>query len=356
MANRTLAWLRLAHQRLSTAPFATASAAVAGLGAMQGQEYLAARWAVGVRCAGLDEAAVEQALAEGSVVRTWAMRGTLQLLAAADARWMVDLVGPPALARHAPAMRRLGVDDAAYAAAEQVLLPSLRRRPLTRPEVFAALEARGLSTAGQRGYYLLVQAGLRGRLCLGPRRGKQETYTLLEPWAPKAKPMARDHALVELARRYFTSHGPATLADFVWWAGLSRTDARAGLAGAEAGLAQQTIEGEAYWGPPGSPPAPSDEAYLLPAFDEYVLGYADRTHVLRPQYSPRVLSKNGIFYPTLVSAGEVIGTWQRTLKKNSVVITLSPFARLTRAQRQAAGAAAERYAAFLGLQPVVAEA
>jgi hypothetical protein len=97
MANRTLGRLRLAHQRLSTAPFATASAAVAWLGAMQGQEYLAARWAVGLRCTGLDEAAVEQALAEGSVVLTWAMRGTLQLLAA-DARWMVDLVGPPPLA------------------------------------------------------------------------------------------------------------------------------------------------------------------------------------------------------------------------------------------------------------------
>ncbi len=357
MTDLTLTRRRLHSHHLTGALFQTPAEAVGWLGAMQGQEYLAARWAVGVRTAGATEASVEAAVAAGEIIRTWAMRGTLQLVAAADIRWLIDLVGPPAIARHAPALRKLGLDEAGYAAAEPVLMKLLRGQTLTRAEVFAGLEARGIATAGQRGYYILSRAGMRGRLCLGPLRGKQETYTLLDDVAPPAEPLPREQALAELARRYFTSHGPATLADYAWWAGLSMAEARAGLAGAREALAEHAVEGQAYWEAREGPAArTASGAHLLPAFDEFVLGYTDRTAVLDARYSPRVMSKNGIFYPTLMVDGEVLGTWKRTLKKDTVTVTLSPFAPLKPAQRQALAAAAERYGAFLGLKPVVAEA
>lgn len=355
MPNRALARQRLHAHRLAATPFATPAEAVAWLGAMQGQEHLSVRWAIGLRCAGHDEAAVQQALDTGQVVRTWAMRGTLQLAAAADVRWLVNLTGPPALARHGSAQRKLGVDAAAAAAAEPVFVRALRGQTLTRAEVFAALEQAGLSTAGQRGYYYLVQAALRGQLCLGPLRGKQETYVLLDEWAPNAKTLPREQAVAELARRYFASHGPATLEDYAWWSGLPKAEVRAGLEAARPALVEQVIGGVAYYGPPEAAPA-ARGTLLLPAFDEYILGYTDRTAVLAPEHSPRVLSNNGIFYPTILSDGAVIGTWKRTIKKDTVAIALSPFKALTRAQRAAVGAAAERYAAFVGLGLVVMEA
>jgi hypothetical protein len=353
VTNRELALRRLAQHRLAGAPCQTAAEAVAWMGAMQGQEYLSARWAVGLRCAGLDEAAVEQAIASGRVVRTWAMRGTFQFVAAEDVRWLAAVVGPPALARHAPAQRKLGVDEAAYARAEPVLLKLLEGQALTRAALFAALERHGISTAGQRGYYYLVQAALRGRLCLGPLQGKQETYVRVDDWVPTAPALPREQGLAELARRYVFSHGPATLADFAWWAGLTRTEARAGLEGARAALAEEVIDGKSYWAPRHVLRGQPEPAYLLPAFDELVLGYADRAAALKPQHSPRVLSSNGLFYPTLVCDGQVVGTWKRTLKKDSVAIALRPFGALSRAQRQAVEAAAERYGTFLCLKPVI---
>jgi hypothetical protein len=161
--------------------------------------------------------------------------------------------------------------------------------------------------------------------------------------------------LGELARRYFRSHGPATLADYAWWSGLALADARAGLALAQPELAAQHLNGQDYWGPAGASVSAgrSSAAYLLPAFDEFVLGYTDRTVVLDARHSPRVLGSNGIFYPTLVIDGQVIGTWKRTLKPKQVDVSLSSFAPLTRPQRAAAAAAAERYGAFLGRRPVV---
>ena len=356
MTNFALARQRLHQHRLASGAFAAPEEAVAWLGAMQAQEYGPARWAVGIRCAGVTEASVAQAVAEGRLIRTWAMRGTLQLIAAADSRWLLELLGPVVLARRDAAYRKMGVGAADFEAIGPVLRDSLRGGPLTRPEVFAALERGGHSAAGQRGYYILTRAALMGWLCLGPLRGKQETYTLLENSAPDAPSLPRAEALAELARRYFSSHGPATLADYAWWSGLTLAEARVGLGAAQADLVEQRVNGQTYWAPTGPPPAKDAEpaAHLLPAFDEYVLGYTDRTAVLAARHSPRVMSVNGIFYPTLVIDGEVVGTWKRAVKKDTVTITLSPFAPLKKARQAAVAAAAERYGAFVGLKAVVA--
>jgi hypothetical protein len=178
---------------------------------------------------------------------------------------------------------------------------------------------------------------------------------LLDEWAPKAKRMSRDESLAEIARRYFTSHGPATLQDFAWWSGLKAADASAGLEMAKRSLAQETISGQTYWLGSSIPATkdPSPAAYLLPAFDEYTVAYKDRSAVLDPSYTKLTNSGNGIFYPVIVVNGQVVGTWKRTLKKDSLAISPSPFAQLNPAETRAIADAASRYGKFLGASVVM---
>ena len=194
-----------------------------------------------------------------------------------------------------------------------------------------------------------------GLICFGSRRGKQHTFALLDDWIPPTQPLARDEALAELTRRYFSGHGPATAQDLMRWAGLTAAEVKRGLEAVGKDLIQETIAGRVYW-MPGSTPAPSRgmaSAYLLPGFDEYVLGYGDRSAVLDPAYAQRICpGDNGMFIPTLVIDGEVTGVWKRTLKKRAVVIEVAPFRPLTPAENQALEAAAQRYGEFLDL-PVV---
>ncbi len=199
----------------------------------------------------------------------------------------------------------------------------------------------------------LAQAGL---ICFGAREGKQQTFVLLDEWAPNAKSIERDEALAELARRYFTSHGPATVQDFMWWSGLVATDALAGLEMVKPHLAQEVSDGQTYWLSSFMPTAKdaSPTAYLLPAYDEYTVAYKDRSAVLNPLYAKRANSGNGSFSPTIVIDGQVVGTWKRTLKKGSVVITPSPFTLLKKAEKHAFTMAARQYGAFLELPVVLA--
>jgi hypothetical protein len=230
-------------------------------------------------------------------------------------------------------------------------------RQLTRDEMYQLLEQANISTAGQRGYHILWRSAQEGLICFGVPSGKQQTFTLLDEWAPRTKNLERDEALAELTRRYFTSHGPATAQDFVGWSGLTVTDTRAGLEMVKSHLVQETVNGQTYWMSPNMP-AREDKSpmtYLLPGFDEYLLGYKDRTAALDPLHAPKIApGNNGMFSPTLVTDGRVAGTWKRTLKKDSVVITVSPFTSLSEAQNRAIGAVAERYGRFVGRSPEIA--
>jgi DNA glycosylase AlkZ-like len=191
--------------------------------------------------------------------------------------------------------------------------------------------------------------GQDGFICFGAREGKQQTFALLDEWAPPRSRMTRDESLAELACRYFTSHGPATLQDFAWWSGLTTADARAGLELAKPRLTQEIINGQTYWLASSMRAAKnsSQTAHLLPAFDEYTVAYKDRNAVLNPTYTKHANSGNGILYPTIVVDGQVVGTWKRTLKKDTVVITPNPFSKLKRAETLALAEAASRYGKFL---------
>ncbi len=346
-------FLRLVHQQIAHSRCATAEEVVRTLGAVQAQDFASALWVVGVRLPGSTQSDIERALAEHRIVRTWAMRGTLHLLAAEDVHWMLQLLAPRLLGGTARRDAQLGLDAATYARSRKLLEKALQGgKQLTRDEVYAVLERAKISTEGQRGYHILWQLGLEGCICFGMHEGKQPTFALLDEWVGKPRKLERDAALAELALRYFSSRGPATAQDFAGWSKLSLTEARAALASIASGLEQVVLQGETYWMPPSPPPASVAmlEAYLLPAFDEYLLGYKERSAVLAAQHADKVVpGGNGMFLPMMVLQGQIVGTWKRTLKKKSVHIDYTPFAKLKKTELAAFDEAAQRYGEFLGL-------
>jgi hypothetical protein len=345
-----IADLRLRNQRIAGAGFKRPGEVVAWMGAVQAQDYLGARWALGLRMKTATEETIEEAIAERKVVRTWPLRGTLHFVAPADVRWMLKLLASRVLAGRPARYRQLDLDQAVFDKSRDVVVRALEGdRQLTREALYEILDSAGISTAGQRGIHILGRLALDGLLCFGPRQGKQQTFVLLEEWVPPARMLERDEALAALAERYFTSRGPATLQDFVWWSGLTVADAKAAIELAGPSLQKE----DAYWFGLKTPAATPAPAYLLPPYDEYTIAYKDRSAVLDPAHGG-VVSGNGIFYPTIVADGQVIGTWKRELKKESVVITLSPFKPLKKREREAVALAAEQYGEFLGKPAVMA--
>lgn len=328
------------HHRLAVqlGPFASPRAAVSSLVAVQAQDHLASLWAIGLRVADSTEADVERSIGK-DLIRTWPLRGTLHLVAADDARWLLELVAPKTLAGAAKRFRDLGLDDAAFSRARKVLEPALATEALTRPEVYARLESVGLDTSKTRGLHVLFRLAQERFLCFGPRVGSQPTFTLFDRLVPAhQRRRTREEALAELATRYFAGHGPATTADFTWWSGLSAADARHAISAAQ--LGHEDLDGERLW-LAGTPSPRSEVVCLLPPFDEFIVAFKNRHHVVD---DPRHVNQggNGILSAVIVAGGRVVGTWKRTLSRRGVSVHVSG------PVRAGYSVAVERYAQFLG--------
>jgi hypothetical protein len=349
LANR-----RLHAQQIARHDFTAPADLVAWLGAVQAQDCGAAKWGLGLRLPeGATEATIERALADGAILRTHALRGTWQLVTPKDVRWMLALVAPRLAARLATRHRQLELDAATFRRSNAALEKALRGGShLTRAELAAVLRRARISTAGQRLAHLLAQAEADALICSGARRGKQSTYALLDLRSPAPpRPLTRDEALAELAQRYFRSRGPATIADFAWWSGLPAAEARAGLESVKMSLVSDAIDGEIYWRSDElAPRRRSTDAYLLPAFDEYLIAYRNRDAVLAPRHVKH-LHGGGLLDPIVVLDGRVIGTWRRTFGRRSVAIEIDPFEPTSRRHPAIADAEA-KYGAFLGLDVV----
>jgi hypothetical protein len=352
-----IALTRLYNQQIASQRFTQPAEVVAWLGAMQAQDYTGALWSAGLRMVNASEGNIEQAIADRSIVRTWPLRGTLHLVAAQDVHWLLALLTPRQIAGSAGRYRQLELDDATFAASKAVLIDALQGgRQLTRDKILQHNEAAGIATSGQRGYHMLVRAAQDGLICFGVMQNKQQTFTLLDEWIASTRSLVREEALAELTRRYFTSHGPATQTDLMGWAGITAGEAKIGLAGAGSALIQEKIGGQVCWAPAhlpeGKPEYPL--VHLLPGFDEYILGYKDRSDVLDPMYSNQICpGGNGVFHPTIVLDGRVIGTWKRAIKKDTVTISLAPFQPLSQKTLEQVGVVARRYGEFLGLSATV---
>lgn len=329
---------RLHNQKLSSPGCKQAVDVVRWLGAVQAQDFPAAKWALGLRMRATTDASVEQAFNEGQILRTHLMRPTWHFVAPEDIRWLLELTAPRVNARAGPYFRKYELDTAVFKQSNKVLIKALQGgKHLTRAELRTALNKSGVAADDLiRLTHIMLRAELDGIVCSGPRRGKQFTYALIVERVPAAKALTRDEALAKLTERYFKSHGPATIQDFVWWSGLTVSDAKRGVELIDRELRKEVVDDKTYFLARAKPSIQSSvyTSHLLPAYDEYNVGYKHREAGLGP---------------TVIVDGKAAGTWKSTTDKQSVTIVVKPSRTLRKSETLAIVKAAERYAAFIGL-------
>lgn len=348
-----IARLRLRCQHLSSAPFQDPVEVVRWLTAVQSQDYYGAKWALGLRLQDAIETDLDDAFNSGAILRTHVLRPTWHFVTPEDIRWLLQLTGPRVLGINASMYRQLELDEATLQRSLDVIAQALQGgQHLTRAELGEVLQNVNIAgTSGQRLTYVVMHAEQNGLICSGPRRGKQFTYALLDEWVPPAPELSRDAALAELTRRFFLSHGPATVHDFANWSGLTVRDGRSGLALVQTELEHAEIDNHTYWFSPDPPPEIEHppRAFILSVFDEYGIGYKDRSAITSDAVSARLGNLGNALTYLLVLDGQVIGSCRRTLQKDTVTIELSSFQPLTIDEQQAITEAAQRFSLFLQL-------
>ncbi len=348
--------LRLSNQHITANAFDKPEDVVASIGAMQAQDYQAALWAIGLRCnEGMTKKDIENRIEARQIVRTWLMRGTLHFAHASDIRWLLKLFGPRLLSTAKLRDSHLGLTDKTVEKTMLLFENALKgNKQLQRKEMYEILSKGGVPSKNNLGYHMLYRAAWNGLICFGAHDGKQPTFALLDEWVRGGSVFSGDDALRELAIRYFTSHGPAMLEDYVWWSGLKVSDARKGIESAKQKLKKEEIDGRTYYMQKSIAKSKRDASlHLLPAFDEYLIGYRDRSAALDERYvknafdKGKIIYSNGIFLPIIVYEGKVIGTWKKQRMKDKIRIATTSFSKLTRDQEKGILEEAERYGRFL---------
>ena len=351
---REIAVRRLANQHLIGPPLATPLAVVRKLGAVQSQDYAGGKWAVAQRARSANDVDVEAALTSGTIVRTHVLRPTWHFVAAEDVRWMLELTGPRVRARMAPYDKHLELDEKVFTRSLAAITKALEQEQhLTRGELRAVLDRSRIGATGtQRLAHIVMRAELDAIICSGVRRGKQFTYALLEERAPRARRLQRDEALSELAARYFSTRGPATIQDFAWWSGLTVGDAKKGVESLGSAVEQTAIDGRKYWsyGSPLPTKGSINAAHLLPNYDEYFIGLKDRS-AIQELVKGRVVGLPGdmSFANIVVADGQLVGGWTRSVTPRAARLKVRLAAKIKVAQRRSIEAQARRYGDFLQL-------
>jgi Winged helix DNA-binding domain len=347
MPRDTIATRRLRNQAITGAARRSPADVVRWLGAVQAQEYGPAKWALALRMdddIGDDE--IARAFDAGRILRTHMMRPTWHFVAREDIWWMLELTAQRVHMRMAPYNRKLELDRRTFTRAAAVFERALAGDGfLTRAELAEQLVRAGIPATGQRLGHLIMYAELERVICSGPRRGKQFTYALLADRSPRARRFTRDEALGQLARRFFRSHGPATVRDFVWWSGLLTSDARRGLDIVRA--QSEGCDGLIYWslGDAERETVRDAPVHLLPVYDEYLVAYRDRRAVPHwPPGVPPLVGQLAALHNPLVIDGQVRGLWKLMRTATNIVIEVVSAAPLPRNHREALQAAASSYA------------
>ena len=350
MATTDIARLRLAYQHIGGTSLTTPEAIVSWLGAMQAQDYTMAKWAIGIRLPGHTEAAIEAAVTEGRIVRTHILRPTWHFVSAQDIRWMTALSAPRLDTALRSLNNKLELTPALLKKSYRLIEKALGgNKHLTRPELMALLARQKIRTDEFRSSHIMFGAEISGLVCNGPVRGKQHTYALLDERVPATPAMPRAEAVALLTLRYFSSHGPATVADFAWWSNLPLKEIRQGLEDNREQLQNIRIKEQEYWLPANDPAhkAVRQEVHLLPAFDEFMVSYKDRSASLDPGLGGAVITANGIFKPMIAGKGKIKGSWKRTVQKDKTQVTPGFFRPEDILTGKALQPARKAYAAFL---------
>jgi hypothetical protein len=345
-----IAKIRLASQRIAASGQSSAREVVGWMGAMQAQDYAMAKWAVGIRIPNARETDVDAAINAGEIFRIHLLRPTWHFVSADDIHWMLALTAPHIKASLKSRHSELGLSEADFIGCRRAIEKALGGgRHLTREALFSELERENIAADYSHAYHLVVEAELDGILCSGAAQNGKPTYALLEERCPKPQPVPRVEALARLAHKYFSSHGPATLRDFIWWSGLPTRDARQALEIVKAGLMYETSDSQTYWfsGQALASSAGEHPAVLLPAYDEFIISYADRGASLSDLAFKQAISSNGIFRPVIVVDGIVAGLWKRSQSKSKVVVEMQLFQPADNIQPGDLEKAASAYSRFL---------
>ena len=320
---------RLISQQITDPKFQTVKELVHWMGAMQAQDYAMAEWAIGVRLPRSTEKHIQVAIDKGEIIRTHLLRPTWHFVSADDIHWMLALTAPRIKSSLKSRHRELELTEPIFTKSKEVISNALvGNNYLTREELLIELTQANIETKNNRSSHILLNAELDGLICSGASKDKKQTYALLEERVRKVKILSKVEALTKLALRYFSSHGPATLHDFTWWSGLSTAEARQALDMIKTGFVSETIGLQTFWMPQ---PLQRRNLYkrpslcLLPAYDEFVISYSDRSAMLSFENHKRSISRNGLFKPVILVNGQVVGLWKRVIHKENVVIELDFF-------------------------------
>jgi len=357
LSSSEIANMRMANQRISKHDFKTPAEIVGWLGAVQAQDYHGSKWSVGLRLKSSTDKIIENAINNKSIIRTWAQRGTLHFVVPEDIYWITDLVAPKIIKSIASRYKQMELDEKLLQKSNKILLKAvIGNKAVTRKELKDILNKNKIPTNELRFNFILQRAVYDKFIVLGPRKDKEFTFVALEEWTPKTKSITRGEAIGRFAEKFFKSHGPATIHDFSWWSGLTLTECRAGLEVISLKLIKESVNNQDYWMDSkmvGQETKPGT-IYLLPGFDEYLLGYKDRSGMIADEHVKHVFAAgNAIFKNTIVIDGKVAGTWRRTIKKNEVIIEPYFFVAMKKSYQRIFEEEVERYAAFLGLKAVI---
>lgn len=360
-ADTDIARWRLRSQALVGVRRPDAGGVVGSLLAVQAENPAQSAWAVAARTTAPDARDLAGRLAEGTIIRTHVLRPTWHYVAAEDLVWLLELTSPRV---RAITRRQLGtsfgLDERTLARLATTVLDLLAEQHLTRPQLAEALADADLAGAdlagedltGQALMILLADLELQGLVCSGAPADGVHTYARLADRVTESRRLDRDEALAELALRYFTGHGPATERDLSYWATLTLTDVRAGLAAAQDRLASFEHDGRTFWHapdeePPTGPQLPA--AHLLQVLDEMYRGYQDSRMVLDAAGAvPR--GRESTLGMCLVD-GQLVASMKRTTSDSRVTFDLQPHATWSPASLPAVEEAAAAYGRFLGLEP-----
>jgi hypothetical protein len=343
--------IRLHNQQIAATNLKTPKELAGWMGAMQAQDFNQAKWAIGVRLPHLIETQIESAFNNGEIIRTHLMRPTWHFVSSDDIYWMLQLTAKQIKSTTKSRNRDLGLSEMVFGKSKEILAKILAgNQALTKEEISTQLNLSGISTEGQRLPHILMEAEIDSIICSGAMQGKKQTYALLEERVPVKRTLTKDEALALLAKKYFISHGPATLPDFVWWSGLPVSDARSALEMIKPTLISETIDFETYWfaEPVSIPASLPDSVYLLPAFDEYLISYKNRSAAITNDHHKKAISNNGVFRPVIVVSGQISGLWKRTIKKDTVWIEPDHFRPHNKTEESLILKAAESFGRFSG--------
>jgi hypothetical protein len=350
-----IAHSRLSNQHILNPNLPTPKAVVAYMGALQAQDYPMAKWAIGLRLTAANDELIEHALDEGAIVRTHVLRPTWHFVAAEDVRWMLKLTAPHIHATMKAMNKQMELDAAIFNKSNTIIEKMLANgNHLTREEVMKELGKNGIIANTIRAAHLMFSAELESIVCNGVMRGKQHTYALLEEKVPKGLVFTREEAIVALAKRYFSSHAPATLQDFQWWSGLPMGDARKGIEAIKSDFVVEKINNQEHlFKATDKDCLISETLCFLPAFDEFMVSYKDRSASIEQHLKELAMTSNGIFKPIIVVNGRVVGIWKRTIKKDKLLIEPQFFQENTVLSNEQMENELKKLGAFLGLEVIL---